>query len=534
MSSVPRRSRSVRPYAAPATIGRKPAIRPAPSPLRKDPFADASEPDDPTCAIPRPGRTPSEDVHTTPYAPISERLDASPPPYNRGARAPAPNDDRERIGTSPGVLPKSTPRLADVSASSERHSRSGQTSVRPERAMLNDEMSTQPKDMTLNDDTRPRSIIVERQSTQAPRKRLVFAPGQVRLTVPLEATHGSMDPTALAYLLFDGVNLEISAAMAAVPLMVDGHVVAGGEWNRLKIPCTLQVGDDTFNVYCPDLKTRKISNDMDFSDEETRCHPEAFTRLEDTKGGWTAAPVAKAMSVAPASSTPAPFVISPTPSTRSTPPPTARRDTPTASSPSNDRLSRRRRILAVASGAISAIITTMLLVGGSPSSNAVPRTRAAMASESVHAVVHKDTNPAVAVANGAAPTAEAVASTALPPQGEQNGATPSNRSKETSGATDEAKQAHSLKRGGAEKTSAPSGATADPKTDTETDDKTANASKSSTERVTLEREAVDLLARGAFMEAAAAYRELARRNPDRPLFYQAAAFAEQQTTRTSK
>lgn len=361
-------------------------------------------------------------------------------------------------------------------------------------------------------------LVVERRSAKGSREQHVFVPGRVRLAVPVLARHGASSPKALAYLLYDGEHLEVSAALADVPVTVAGKRV-GGAWRRVPVPSVLRVGDEELEVrganpraVPPKRCAGTVEGDRasSFDSEATvaapvtgvpgkRSHvrtmqrPPTHARSAPTSRPATPIQVSREQLVQAASVPPPESTLAPTS-------PSSRRELEARSvrGDSKKPASKRRRVvLAIASGAVSAALTTLLLLGGDGAfKGAVPRTRTAMAKESPRA---SEPTPPAGSAVSAQAASSATPSPSVPAEtATVDASTPSPPSPAASSATATAPMPSS---------SAPDAPVRQGPT-------------------TLERQAIDLFARGAFTEAAAVYRELARQHPERRVFADAAAIAD--------
>lgn len=264
----------------------------------------------------------------------------------------------------------------------------------------------------------PRSVVIECRAAGHPHETQVFVAGERRLAVPLYGTK-SLARRVVAYFLYDGRQLEVSAAIADVPVVVDQARV-GGSWTRVPIPSVLKAGAATFDVRFSEEEEPVISSARAVARAGATTTPDVSSTLVS----------ARSVSVAP-SSTPAP-------------------------GPSPPRAARRLLALAVGVFVASAALTTLALV---------IRARA----PAPVGIASVTTPPASAPVPVPAPRTSAAAATVAP---------------------------------------LASGAGTPP-----------------LDRAT-ERRAIDLVAQGAFVEAAPLYRQLARQHPDRPLFAEAAAHVE--------
>ena len=263
----------------------------------------------------------------------------------------------------------------------------------------------------------PRGVVIECRAAGHPHETQVFVAGERRLAVPLYGTK-SLARRVVAYFLYDGRQLEVSAAIDDVAVVVD-HARVGGSWTKVPIPSVLKAGADTFDVR--------------FSEEE----PMISSARAVARACATTTPDVTSTLVS------ASFVSVALPASSSTPAP----------GPAPPRAPRRLLALAVRVFVASAALTTLALVIHA-------RAPARVGAASV-------TTPAASVPVPAPRTSAAVT---VAPLASGAGTLPLGRA--------------------------------------------------------TERRAIDLVAQGAFVEAAPLYRLLARQHPDRSLFAEAAAHVE--------
>lgn len=232
-----------------------------------------------------------------------------------------------------------------------------------------------------------KQVIVERRTHGAdgsrPRERHVFLAGRQRLAVPLRTDARDVR----AYLLFDGERLEVSAALLDVPVTVDGKRV-GGAWTPLHTPSVLRVGGVQFDVYTEeDCNGKTSSCRVAVADATPVPHREAIrdvrARLDtlplDMNPLILATPPAPlprmitedtATSVLPRSRPSLPPLVPPSRRTPSLPMQTSHTTISRHRAPIEAR--RRKMIVAAATGAITAVVTLVLVLGFPPFGGQAP------------------------------------------------------------------------------------------------------------------------------------------------------------------
>lgn len=225
-----------------------------------------------------------------------------------------------------------------------------------------------------------KQVIVERRKDGTygahPRERHVFLAGRQRLAVPLRTDARDVR----AYLLFDGEQLEVSAALLDVPVTIDGRRV-GGAWTPLHTPSVLRVGGVQFDVYTEeDCNGKTSSCRVVVAAPNPHAHPHRDT-IRDMRARLDTLPLDMHPLVLATPPAPLPTMM-PTEDTataafrRSQPPPASRpapqslpmQQLPTTISRHRAPIEARRRkmLVAAATGAITAVVTLVVVLGFPP------------------------------------------------------------------------------------------------------------------------------------------------------------------------
>jgi hypothetical protein len=303
------------------------------------------------------------------------------------------------------------------------------------------------------------SIVVDRRGAGGVEREL-FVPGERRLAVPVHETCAVpgrlLAGRVLAYLLYDGRALAIAAALADVPVTVDGAPVSGG-WTRVPVPSTIRAGAVELGVTAlplePTLASAVIAGELTepcarpFESEDTVLMIPRMERVSSTQPAVASAEP----------STPGPGSWAPAVAAQQVIGPTTR----TMLRPRHGRGARMALLVALGVGALVSVLLTGRLLMGLCGPLARPAAHPPAAGHPGPGAPANVTGPAATPSSSSSPPASAAAKAAP-----------------------------------------------------------ARASASA------ERRAVDLVAKGDLDAAAAAYRELARQHPERPVFADAAAHVE--------
>ncbi|MDB4933805.1 MAG: hypothetical protein JWP87_777, partial [Labilithrix sp.] len=219
-----------------------------------------------------------------------------------------------------------------------------------------------------------RNIIVERRRPGLVPVRHVFVIGEKQLAVPLLGTNVREKNQILAYLLFDGEHLEVSAALADVPVTIDGDRV-GGRWTRVPLPSALEAGGEQFDV--------RVELPRPETWSATRGMRARLTTLPSARGieydptvAMTGCELDAHLETAPQTTRSAQMPTAQVPCT-----PMPRTQMPTEPGrlrlrELRERLPTRRKLWL---SAITVAVTTVLLVLGAPRTDALPQLQSAMA-----------------------------------------------------------------------------------------------------------------------------------------------------------